>query len=347
MTTTPRTASTAGARCSVDPLTHALAGATLAWAASGKRIGRRALWIGGAAALLPDVDVLIRSAADPLLAIEHHRGFTHALLFVPLGGLLAALPFSARGGLRWAAVLAGILAYASHSLLDAATTYGTQLFWPFSRLRVGLDIISIVDPIFTAAVLAGAIAAFANRRRAVMIALAVAVMWLAIGFVQRERASAAQARLASARSDSLDRGAVFPTIGNTLVWRSIYETHGALRIDRIRVPWFGDATYATVTTLPVASLDTEPRDTRTLRDLARFAWFSDGWIARPPADPSVIGDARYSMRGDRYEPVWGIRFRAGADPPTEWVNRTRDRDVDVRSLWTEVSGGDLAFRKVP
>lgn len=333
----------------MDPLTHALTGATLAWAATGTHLGRRSLLIGAAAGLLPDLDVLIRSAADPLLAIEHHRGFTHSLLFVPIGGLIAALPFAARlrGNHLRRAALAGILAYASHPLLDAATTYGTQLFLPFSKYRVGLDIISIIDPIFTLFVLAGVIAAFAARRRIAVAALIATIAWLAIGFVQRERASTAQSRFASARGDRVSRRAVFPTIGNTMVWRSIYETNGALRIDRIRTPWFRAADYASVTAVPLVTLDTVARDERTRRDFHRFAWFSDGWLARAPSDPTVIGDARYTLRSATYDPVWGIRFRRGANPPTEWVNRTREREVDLGKLWSEIRGTDVAFQRVP
>lgn len=332
----------------MDPLTHALAGATLAWVATGRQLGRRALAIGAVAALLPDADVLIRSAADPLLAIEHHRGFTHSLLFVPFGGLAAALPFCIRrdrARWRWT-VMAAILAYASHAFLDAATTYGTQLFWPFSRVRVGLDIISIIDPLFTLVVLIGVIASFMRRRAIATVALTLAAVWLAVGFVQRERAGAAQTRLASERGDPLTRGAVFPTVGNTVVWRSIYETGGTLRIDRIRVPWFGHAMYATVTSVPLASPDAIRGDPRLLRDFNRFAWFSDGWIARAPADPSIIGDARYSLRADRYEPVWGIRFDPGADPPTGWVNRTRERDTGVAQLWGDLTARNVAFRRL-
>lgn len=326
----------------MDPLTHALAGAALGWVAGGRSIGRRALLTGAAAALLPDVDVLIRSGADPLLAIEQHRGFTHSLLLVPLGGVLAALPFFARlsRAQRIAAAAAGIVAYASHALLDAATTYGTQLFWPFSRYRVGLDIISIIDPLFTMIVLAGVVAAVAGRRRVVLAVVALACLWLAAGFVQRERAAAAQARLALVRGDTLHRGAVFPTAGNTIVWRSIYRTNGALRMDRIRVPWLGEASYAAV-----ASVSPETQSHHTLqRDLQRFTWFSDGWIARDPRDPSVIGDARYSLHAGRYEPVWGIRLRPGAEPPVEWVDRSRGRSADGSRLWEEIAGRSAAFR---
>ena len=234
-------------------------------------------------------------------------------------------------------VLAGIVAYASHALLDAATTYGTQLFWPFSRYRVGLDVISIIDPLFTLIVLAGAIAAFTARRRVALIALLLSMGWLAAGYVQRERASAAQARLASARGDQPVRAAVFPTFGNTIVWRSLYLTGTTIHIDRIRVPWRGHATYAGVTTVPVLTMDGN-------RDFDRFAWFSDGWVARAPSDTAVIGDARYSLRTDAYDPVWGIRLDNGR---TEWVDRTRRRDVALGPLWDEIRGRDAPFRPVP
>ncbi|HET8772740.1 MAG TPA: metal-dependent hydrolase [Thermoanaerobaculia bacterium] len=324
----------------MDPLTHALAGATLAWVAAGDRLGRRPLLIGASAALLPDVDVLIRSASDPLLAIEHHRGFTHSLLFVPVGGIVAALPFAARlerVQWRWAA-LAGLVAYASHTLLDAATTYGTQWLWPFSRSRVGLDAISIIDPLFTLLLLAGLIAACLGRRRAALVALALCAAWLGAGLVQRERASAVQARLAAARGDRLARGEVFPTIGNTLVWRSIYESDGRLHIDRIRVPWLGRTTYAAVDAVPLATVASARGDARLRRDFERFAWFSGGWTARSPSDATVIGDARYSLHTGRYEPVWGIRFRPGSDPPLEWVDRTRERKPEAAQLWNEIRG---------
>jgi inner membrane protein len=288
----------------VDPLTHALTGATLAWAAGHQHLGRKALLVGAVAGLLPDADVLIRSASDPLLAIEHHRGFTHSLLFVPLGGLLAGLPFGKR------AVLPAIVAYLSHALLDASTTYGTQLFWPFSRHRVGLDVLSILDPIFSVLALAGVLAAYRARGKLVAAVIGLLLAWMTIGYVQRERAIGAQTRLAASRGETRSRGEVFPTIGARVTWRSLYESGGTLRMDRIRVPWFGPPEVSAIAAVP-AIRDTPEK---------RFAWFTNGWMATDPTDPSVIGDARYSMHADRYVPVWGIRLH-----PTEWVDRSRRR----------------------
>lgn len=308
----------------MDPLTHALAGATVAWAVSGARLGRRALVIGAAAGLAPDLDILIRSASDPLLAIEHHRGFTHSFAFAPAGGAIVAAILGARGKWRWS-WLAALLAWISHALLDASTTYGTQLFWPFSRHRVGLDIISIIDPLFTLALLAGVIAAMRDRPRFVHGVLAFAIVWLAIGLVQRERALAAQRLLAAGRGESVERGAVFPTVGNTLVWRSLYVTNGTLRMDRIRVPWFRDPVFTVGPFVP--HVVAHAGSARERRDFARFAWFSDDWLAADPEDPTVIGDARYSVHTDRYRPVWAIRLHPAR---TEWIDRTPERARKLR-----------------
>src|SRR5690606_34126612 len=141
-------------------LTHVLLGASAGYAAFGRRLGRTAATAAGLAAFAPDADVFIRSAADPLLAVEHHRGFTHALAFAPAGAALVAglwlLRPAWRERGRWTALwLCCLVGYATHPLLDAATSYGTRLLWPFSLHRAGWDLISVIDPVFTVVLLAG------------------------------------------------------------------------------------------------------------------------------------------------------------------------------------------------
>ena len=126
----------------MDPVTHVALGACLTHAGFGARLGRSAAAAGALAGLAPDADILIASATDPLLAVEYHRGFTHALVFVPLGAaLVAALWLGSaawRDRRRWPLLwTAAALSYLSHVLLDAATSYGTQLLWPFSPYRTG------------------------------------------------------------------------------------------------------------------------------------------------------------------------------------------------------------------
>ena len=143
----------------VDPLTHILLGASLGYATFRGRLGRTAAGASGLAAFAPDADVFIRSAADPLLAIEYHRGFTHSLAFAPVGAAIVGglwLMRPAWRSPRWITLwLCCLIGYVSHAVLDAATTYGTQLLWPFSSHRTGWDVIAIIDPVFTCTLLIG------------------------------------------------------------------------------------------------------------------------------------------------------------------------------------------------
>ena len=141
----------------MDPLTQATLGSAVAETVADRRRFPAVALAGAVAGLAPDLDVLIRSSTDPLLYLEYHRQFTHALIFIPFGAGICTLLLHPllrkRLSLRETG-LACLLGYASHGLLDACTSYGTQLFWPFSDMRVAWNWISVVDPIFSLPLLA-------------------------------------------------------------------------------------------------------------------------------------------------------------------------------------------------
>ena len=126
----------------MDPISQASLGASLSQSfANDNSKQLSALFIGALAGMAPDLDVFIHSATDPLLFLEFHRQFTHSLVFIPFGALLCSLVFYPLMHLRWiqnkwpAAKLSfsqtylfSFLGYATHGLLDACTSYGTQLF---------------------------------------------------------------------------------------------------------------------------------------------------------------------------------------------------------------------------
>ncbi len=339
----------------MDPLTQGLLGAAASQALFSKQLGRKAWLIGAVGGVLPDADVFIRSQTDPLLAIEYHRGFTHALAFIPIGGAAASLPWLLRRTYRdrWKPVLgAAVAGYATHGLLDACTTYGTQLYWPFSTTRAAWNYISIVDPIFTIILMAGVVcAAILRSRGPAAIALGLCLLYLGWGAMQRERALEAQQRIADDRGHAPVRQDVFPTIGNLFVWRSLYAASDSLHADRIRVPIFGRPEWtpgSAVAALTVDDLSPELRaNARILRDFERFRWFSGGWVARSPTDREVIGDARYSLRTESFDPTWGVRFDPDRHPPTEWIDQTQSREMRLSELVREIRGEDPGYRPIP
>ncbi len=144
---------------------------------------------------------------------------------------------------------------------------------------------------------------------------------------------------------------MMPTLGNNLVWRSLYLHAGRIHTDRIRVGWFGGAAWKEGTSLPlVTARELTPAElarNADTRAFERFAWFSDEWLARSPGDESVIGDMRYSMSTEAFDPIWGIRFTAPPAPNAiEWVSRSRDRRIAVSELWAEVVGRHPGYRNV-
>lgn len=340
----------------MDPLTHALLGATAAHAIVGPRTDRRIWLIGAIGGMLPDADILISSASDPLLAIEYHRHFTHAFVFIPLGGLIAALPWlvkrprTANSHDSWAILAAATIGYATHGLLDACTNYGTHLLWPFSQMRTAWHWITTIGPLLTLMLLVGLIVATRHRARLpAIIALTFSLAYIGIAALQRERALQVQQPIAASRAHPITRPDMFPTVGNPFIWRSLYQSGSMLYTDRIRV--WGDTSHwkegSAVALLREQDLpSTAQADPHVRRDFARFNYFSDGWVARATSDPSVIGDARYSLRTDAFEPIWGVRFHPGTAAPTEWVDRTAQNRIPMRILWEEITGKAPGYQAI-
>jgi len=264
------------------------------------------------AGLAPDLDVLIRSGSDPLLFLEFHRQFTHALAFVPLGALLCALLVHpvARSWIGFGRLYAFcLLGYASHGLLDACTSYGTQLLWPISDIRVAWNVVSVIDPLFTAPVLALVVVGWLRQRRAwAAAALAWAALYLGVGQVQHWRAQQAAAELAAARGHEAGERLVKPAFANLLVWKSVYRADGwyyvdALRLGRAATVYPGERVRALA-----ADPDWRPppAGSRQARDVARFRAFSAGYLALDPADPDLVIDVRYSLVPNEIDALWGI-----------------------------------------
>ena len=336
----------------MDPVTHAILGATISYAACGRTLGRHAAGLGALAGITPDIDHFVSSDTDPLLYVEFHRSFTHSIAFSLIGVLLPMLPWLLRRDFRsrfLALWLCAWPAYLSHCFLDASTTWGTQLAWPFSRARVSWDLIAIVDPLFTLTLLV--LLLLALRRAAPRVAgmaLIIACLYIGLGAVQHARAASIQRQLAAARHHAIERHEVMPTLGNNVVWRSVYLADGKIHSDRIRVGWFGRGTVREGAALPlVTELDLRTSERTANLDrggFRRFAWFTGGWLARAPGDETIIGDMRYSRSTEAFDPVWGIRLADSNGRPTvEWVSRERNRQLSLRELWDEILGRDARF----
>lgn len=146
----------------MDSITQAVLGAAIGEAVAGKQIGYKASVVGAVVATIPDLDVLFIPLLDEFTKISFHRGYSHSIIFCTLAAILCAVLLKR---IKWVGELSFRKAYFlsffalfTHVLLDAFTTYGTQLLLPFSDWRVSFDSINIIDPFYTTPLLIGIVA---------------------------------------------------------------------------------------------------------------------------------------------------------------------------------------------
>ncbi len=309
----------------MDPLSQAVLGASLSQAfADSKTKQRSALVIGAIAGMAADLDVFIHSANDPLLFLEFHRQFTHSLLFIPFGALLCTVFFylivqSNGFKKKWPTTnlsfsqiyLFSFLGYATHGLLDACTSYGTQLFWPFSSTRIAWNIVSIIDPFFTLPLLALIIiSVYRHNANYARFAFAYAVIFLSLGLIQNNRAEIAVQQLAKQRGHSMQRMLVKPTFANRHVWKTIYEFDGRYYVDAVKL--LRNTEIITGTAIQKLNIKRDlpwlPESSQQAKDIERFRWFSDDYLAISGNDATFIMDVRYSFVPNQIKWIWGIKI---------------------------------------
>lgn len=326
----------------MDLLTQGLLGAAMAQSVARQQEVRIASAIGLFAGMIADADILIRSSDDPLLNIEFHRHFTHSIFFVPMGALLvsALLWLLLRRRLSFARLYVFSFAgYCLAGVLDALTSYGTHLLWPWRDDRVALNIISVVDPVFTLILLLTVVLAFKKSAVYVTrIGLFLATAYLCLGWIQLQRAEAQAEVLIGERAHTKERLLVRPTLANLVLWRSIYQHEGRLYVDAIHVGIFsapqvypGESIKKFVLERDLGTL---PPSSLLAADIERFRLFSAGWLGIHPAQPDVLVDVRYSSLPNSVDPMWAIKI----DPERSWehasfmVSRDSSRDTREKFL---------------
>lgn len=316
-----------------------------------------ATFIGIISGMAPDLDIFIRSAVDPLFSLEYHRHFTHSLFFIPIGALLCTLfVYALLGWSRWfknrgitfkTIYFYSIAAYATHGLLDACTTYGTQLLWPFTDARIAWNIISIIDPLFTIPLLLLiTIAAISKKKWFTYSAIIWMTCYFSFGLIQRERAEAAGYELAKSRGHELNKNnpsslRATPSFANLLVWKIIYRHDNYFYVDAVKIGVGFDRKTHIFEGERIEELDLErdfswlDKNSQQAKDVERFRWFSSNYLARSPYYPNRIIDMRYSLRPNQVRALWGIELDPNkkSDEHVRYVVNRGERNKALANLW--------------
>lgn len=151
----------------MDSLTQIVLGAAVGEAVLGRKIGNKAILWGAIAGTIPDLDVLAKFFTDTVTALEIHRGLTHSLffciLFSPVMAWLMGKIYKVKEASFKEWTLFYFLVLITHPLLDAHTTWGTNLFWPLD-IRLAYKTIFVIDPMYTLPLLLCIIAVLFYKR---------------------------------------------------------------------------------------------------------------------------------------------------------------------------------------
>ena len=168
----------------MDTVTHGLTGWLVArampdgWKGEHPSIATAVVALGS---VLPDADNAV-SLLGSELYLRIHRGLSHSLLGITVSSLVLALLFARFG--KWKDTkrlfLLALLGQLSHVALDLLNAYGTQVLQPFTDARYALDLLFIVDLLFSGIVVAGIALSRGGRAGRARIALASLAVY--VGF---------------------------------------------------------------------------------------------------------------------------------------------------------------------
>lgn len=226
---------------SMDSLTQFVLGAAIGHVVLGRHMGAgKAMLIGGLAGTIPDLDVIPLAFTDLVTSLNHHRGLSHSLLFcfvAPLAFAKVQIHFWHKKYPKitfWRWYWLWFLGFLTHILIDACTTWGTQIFWPLPY-RISFNSVFIIDPIYTLPLI-GALGLSLYRHHtkprfirtaslsATVIGLAFSTAYLLWGGIAKYQVNQAFEKAFVSQNIPVIRYMTRPTPFNTVLWALTAET---------------------------------------------------------------------------------------------------------------------------
>ncbi|WJJ96416.1 metal-dependent hydrolase [Algibacter luteus] len=297
----------------MDSITQALLGAAIGEATLGRKIGSKGAVIGAIIASIPDLDVVLLPLYSAAERISVHRGFSHSIVFSFVGAFIISFILSK---IKWTKLVAYSrlwlftwLALFTHMLLDAFTSYGTQLFLPFSNYRVSFNAINIVDPVYTIPLLIGLVLSLTiyrnkkTRIKPTLTGLAISTFYLILTLGIKGSANN------SFEANLKETGIVYnelltvPVGIGSVNWYGVAKTQESLFIGKYNTIAQNQITFSEFPINDYLLENINPELTTTLK------WFSNGFYTVAEHDGKI---RLYNMQCD----MQGIRTYGDYKAPT-------------------------------
>lgn len=332
----------------MDSLTQIVLGAAVGEAVLGKKVGNKAMLFGAIAGTIPDLDVLSRYFMDTVTATEWHRGFSHSIffsmLFAPVFGWLV-WQLNRKEEATWKEwswlMFWGLF---THPVLDAFTTWGTQLFWPVNT-RLAFQSIFVIDPLYTIPFLVCLLLALfqkrtaLKRRRYLYMGLILSTSYLLITLILKGIAFRHFERALEVQGIPYTEMNTRPAPLNTILWMANIDTDNAYLM--------GD--YSFFDSQPI-KFTSYPKNHELLGDLAskdkikRLVKIAEGWYTISEKEGQLyFNDLRFgllSMDADDMQFAFSYRLVTDGDElrVEEMPKFKRDAKRLMISLWHRIWG---------
>jgi inner membrane protein len=295
----------------MDTVTHGLSGWLVSRAIPSNKYSREATAAVVVGSLLPDADH-VTSLLGSEMYIKLHRGVSHGFLGIALTSLVIAFLLYKFG--KWKDLkklwLLAFLGQLLHVSLDLLNSYGTQIFQPFSDVRVSFDILFVIDLVFTGIIITGI---FLSRRRPAPARVATAILAAYVVFATVLHFRAEDAVHSAARRHDIPvvSAAALPRLGEISVGK-----------DLARIRLVGEA-WAKEELEGLPNLPISERPNRFPFPAGPFAW------------NGFIDDGKSYLRAE-VDPFsgavsWKQRVRRGRDVPE--VREVEDISEVQTYLW--------------
>ncbi|TVZ21899.1 inner membrane protein [Dokdonia sp. Hel_I_63] len=332
----------------MDSLTQIVLGAAVGEAVLGKKIGNRAMLWGAVAGTIPDLDIVWRYLTDTITATEMHRGFSHSIVFsilaAPLLGWLVH-QLKKRSDVGWQGwsklFFWGLF---THPLLDAFTTWGTQIFWPFNW-RVAFNSIFVIDPLYTVPFLICVLIAATrkcgtlSRKRTNNLGIYISTAYLLLTVVIKYIAHQKGVQNLEQQQIAYTQISTRPAPMNTVLWN--------INVDAGENYLIGD--YSLLDSKPITfkaypKKRSESEALINTSEVQRLITISEGWyILERNQNEWIYNDLRFGLITiDPDNPQFVFRYMLeennGTITATEDRPDTSNMDAVLGNLWTRIKG---------
>lgn len=309
----------------MDTITQITLGAAVGEAILGKKTGNKAPLWGAAFGVLPDLDVLVSPFVSEYTALAVHRGITHSLFFCVIaspvfGWLLSRYGKNEQPGWKdWTLMV--FLVLLTHIFIDLCTSYGTQVFQPFSNHALSFNSIFIIDPFFSLPLAAGIATALfwdhqsLQRRRINHIGLLISTIYLFSGFAIKAHVNQVFEQNFKTQNIQPDKYMTTPAPFTIFLWTGYAEENDTLYSGLFSI--FDEDERILFQKISRNEGLLEPF--RNDPPVERLIWFSQGYFSVSQTDTSLlVHDLRFGRSDlwltDHPAPfVWNYRLQFNAD----------------------------------